>query len=66
MTDNNRRSVKSLFAASFLGLVVATTLFSQYRAVANYINTTQATTVNANLGDDLPGLLGNGIAPILW
>jgi hypothetical protein len=54
-------------AAAVLGLVVVTTLTFQYRAVAKYIDATQAAHAkSANLGDDLPGLLGNGLTTILW
>jgi len=48
-------------------LVVVTTLTFQYRAVAKYIDATHASSMQgANLGDDLPGLLGNGLTTILW
>ncbi|MBX9840375.1 MAG: hypothetical protein K2Z80_01055 [Xanthobacteraceae bacterium] len=54
-------------AAAVLGLVVVTTLTFQYRAVAKYIDAAQGMQMKgANLGDDLPGLLGNGLATILW
>jgi hypothetical protein len=64
--STNSRSIRSLLAAAVLGLVVVTTLTFQYRAVAKYIDATQGHTVSANLGDDLPGLLGNGLTTILW
>jgi hypothetical protein len=63
----NSRSIRTLFAAAVLGLVVVTTLTFQYRAVAKYIDATQeAHAKRANLGDDLPGLLGNGLTTALW
>ena len=63
----NSRSIRSLLAAAVLDLVVVTTLTFQYRAVAKYIDATQGTQMKgANLGDDLPGLLGNGLTTILW
>lgn len=65
--STNSRSIRSLLAAAVLGLVVVTTLTFQYRAVAKYIDATQGMQMKgANLGDDLPGLLGNGLATILW
>jgi hypothetical protein len=61
----NSRSIRTLFAAAVLGLVVVTTL--TFRAVAKYIDATQeAHAKRANLGDDLPGLLGNGLTTALW
>ena len=63
----NRRSIRTILAAAVLGLVVVTTLAFEYRAVAKYIDATQGTMLrSANLGDDLPGLLGNGLTTILW
>lgn len=65
--STNRRSIRAILAAAVLGLVVVTTLAFQYRAVAKYIDATQgAHSQSANLGDDLPGLLGNGLTTILW
>jgi hypothetical protein len=65
--STNSRSIRSLLAGAVLGLVVVTTLTFQYRAVAKYIDTTQgAHAKGANLGDDLPGMLGNGLTTILW
>ena len=65
--STNSRSIRTFLAAAVLGLVVATTLTFQYHAVAKYIDATQRTHAQgANLGDDLPGLLGNGITTVLW
>ena len=63
----NSRSIRTILAAAVLGLVVVTALTFQYRAVAKYIDATQGhASQSANLGDDLPGLLGNGLTTILW
>jgi hypothetical protein len=65
--STNRRSVRILLAAIVLGLVVATTVAFEYRAIAKYIGATQDRRAqSANPGDDLPGTLGNGLAPIYW
>ena len=65
--SSHSRSTRSVLAAAVLGLVVVTTLTFQYRAVAKYIDATQGVHARgANLGDDLPGLLGNGLTTILW
>jgi len=65
--NTNSRSIRALLAGAVLGLVVVTTLTFQYRAVAKYIDATHASSMQgANLGDDLPGLLGNGLTTILW
>ena len=65
--STNSRSIRTLLAAAVLGLVVVTTLAFQYRAVAKYIDATHgAHAQGANLGDDLPGLLGNGLTTVLW
>jgi hypothetical protein len=64
--STNRRSVRIFLAAAVLGLVVATTVV-EYRAIAKYIGATQdRRTQSANPGDDLPGTLGNGLAPAFW
>ena len=63
----NSRSIRTFLAAAVLGLVVVTTLAFEYRAIAKYIDATQgAASLSANLGDDLPGLLGNGLTAVLW
>ena len=65
--NTNSRSIRTLLAGAVLGLVIATTLTFQYRAVAKYIDATHGTaSQGANLGDDLPGLLGNGLTTVLW
>jgi hypothetical protein len=65
--STNRRSIKIFLAAAVLGLAVVTPLAFEYRAVAKYIEATQGKQAqSANPGDDLPGLLGNGLAPVLW
>jgi hypothetical protein len=65
--STNRRRIRIFLAAAVLGLVVVTTLAFEYRAVAKYIDATEGRRAqSANPGDDLPGLLGNGLAPTFW
>jgi hypothetical protein len=64
--STNSWSIRTILAMAVLGLVVVTTMTFQYRAVAKYIDTTQPQTQSANPGEDLPGLLGNGMTTVLW
>ena len=65
--STNSRSIRTILATAALGLVVVTTLTFQYRAVAKYIDATHGQAAqSANLGDDLPGMLGNGLTTVLW
>ncbi len=65
--STNSRNIRALLVTIVLGLVVVTTLTFQYRAVAKYIDATQGAHLrSANLGDNLPGLLGNGLTTVLW
>ena len=68
MPTTNFRSLKTLAAGAAFTILVTTGLFFQYgESVADYVGAPKATAyLNANLGDDLPGMLGSGIEPILW
>ena len=68
MSTANFRRLKTLAAGTALTLLVATGLFFQYgESVANYTGAPKASaSLNANLADDLPGMLGSGLEPILW
>ena len=68
MPTTNLHSLKRIAAGTTLALAVVTALFFQNaESAANHLGAPQAATYqNANLGDSLPGLLGSGLAPILW
>ena len=66
MSTNDVRRLKKIAAATTFALLITTTLLFQHGAsVANHFGAPKAYQ-NANLGDALPGLLGNGFAPNLW
>jgi hypothetical protein len=68
MSNTNVRSLRKVAAGATLALAIVTALsFAQNESVANDMTAPKvAAYQNANLGDALPGMLGSGIAPILW
>jgi len=68
MSPANIRSLKKVIAGTTLALVVAVALsFAHDESTARALNAPKVTIYqHANLGDDLPGTLGSGIAPVLW
>jgi hypothetical protein len=68
MSTTNVRSLKKIAAGATFAFLIATTLLFQHgESVANHLGVPKAfANQNANLGDALPGLLGNGFAPNLW
>ena len=68
MRTTNFPSLKKIAAGATLALVVVTALFLQNgESAANRFGAPQAATFQtASVGNTLPSLLGNGIAPNLW
>ena len=68
MSTTNIWSLRKLVAGTTLVLAVAVALsFAHNESTARAVSAPKVTIYqHANLGDDLPGMLGSGIAPILW
>ena len=68
MSTANIWSLRKLVAGTTLAVAVAVALSFAYNESTARALTAPKVTIyqHANLGDDLPGMLGSGIAPILW
>jgi len=68
MSNTNFRRLNKVVAGTTLALVVAAALaFGRGESTAHDFSAAKAAaSQHANLGDQLPGTLGSGIAPILW